>query len=134
MRFGQCVSDLDGDRQRFGDADLTAMKPRVERLPLDILHRDEEQAVGLGDFIDRADVRMVEGRGGPRFANEPRARVRVGRRLGGEQFERDVPAQLRIVGQVDFAHAACAEPRADLVATEPHAFTDELHCGTGRES
>ncbi len=106
----------------------------LERFTVHVLHRNEEQAIGLSDFVDRADVGMVQGRGRPGFANKPGARVRVGRRLGGQQFERDVTAQLRIVGQVDFTHAAGPESRADLIATEPHAFADELHGVTGRES
>ena len=46
---------------------------------------------------------------------------------GGSSLMRDVAAQLRVVGQVDFTHAAGPQSRADLVATEPQARRDRDH-------
>ena len=53
------------DRQR-PPADLS-----IEGLSLEQLHGDELRALVLVDFVDGADVRMVERRRRPRLAQEP---------------------------------------------------------------
>ena len=47
----------------------------VERLAVDVLHRDVVAAVGFADLVDGADVRMIEGRGGARLPEQPPLRA-----------------------------------------------------------
>jgi hypothetical protein len=65
--FMSDVDDLANGHQLAADGDL-------QRLALHVLHDNECPTVGVGDFVDFADVRMVERRGGERFA--PRALAR----------------------------------------------------------
>ena len=51
------------------------MQHRAERLAFDQLHGDERQAVGFADFVNDADVRMIERGGGARFTHQPGAAV-----------------------------------------------------------
>ena len=77
--------------------------------PLDEAHRDEQPVVDLPRLVDGNDVRVVEGRGDPRLAEEPLAKDLV---LGiplGEQLQRDAALEPRIAGAVDLAHAAAPD-------------------------
>ncbi len=44
---------------------------RLDRVAIDELHDDVAEPIDFTDVIDRADVRMIEGRGQPRLAFEP---------------------------------------------------------------
>ena len=72
-------------------------------------------AVVLADVVDRADVRVVQRRGDARFARgsgrAPRDRPR-GRR---QELQRDLPAEPDVLGAVDDAHAAAAQPLDDPI-------------------
>jgi hypothetical protein len=52
---------------------------------------------------------MVDRRDGARFAFEPREPIRIARKDGREDFDRDVAIQARIAGPVDVSHAAAAK-------------------------
>ena len=92
-----------------------APDPLRERLSLEQLHGDEVLALVLVDRVDGADPGVVERRGRARLALEALEGGRVGGELGGQELERDVPAELRVLGLVDDAHAAAAELRDDPV-------------------
>ena len=81
----------------------------LQRLALEQLHRDEGPAAVVADFVDGADVRVVQRRGGARFALESRQRLRVARPLVGQELQGHRPVQARVLGPVDDAHAATAE-------------------------
>ena len=100
---------------------MVATQPLLERLPLQEFHRNERLSFVLSDFINRADVRMVERRGGARFApeafeglgivsvGEGSALPRERRALPYQELERHQPAELRVLGLVNHAHAATTE-------------------------
>ena len=71
----------------------------------------------LGDFVDGADVRMIERRGGPRFAAEPFDRGRVGVDRRGQELQRHLASERQILGEVDNAHPAAAKQRLDSVVS-----------------
>jgi hypothetical protein len=71
----------------------------------------------IGDFMDGADVRMVERRGGPRFAPEPLDHGGVaGHRR--QKLQRDLASKRQILGEIDDSHPAAAEQRLDPVMTD----------------
>ncbi len=80
VRLDQRVDDLDRDRERLVDVERRPANADVERFAIHVLHRDEASAVDLGDFEHRADVRMIERRRRPGFAQQALLGVRV--RLG----------------------------------------------------
>ena len=87
-------------------------------LAVEQLHDDERLALVLADVVDRADVRMVQRRGGARLALEALERLRVARQLARQELERDLAAEARVLGAVDDTHAAAAEPVEDAVVGE----------------
>ncbi len=89
-----------------------------KRLAVDQLEREERDAAGFFDRVDRDDIRVIERRGGPRLAIEPLAPVRIARQLAGQDLERDPPLQPRVVGEVDLAHPAFANELNDPVVPE----------------
>ena len=99
----------------------TATHAFVERLALDVLHRDERSPVRLADFVDRADVRVIESGRAARLSHETPRGDWIRRRAGRQELQRDAPAQLRVVREIDFAHPAGAEFGADDVAAEYRA-------------
>ena len=114
-------SDVDGviHRQR------SARDPLLERLPRVVRHHDVQLAVGgLVDLVDRADVRVIEGGGGLRLLEEPLFRRSVPRQVWGEHLDRDLTVEARVLGQVDDAHPALAELRADRVRAEREAWSE----------
>ena len=68
----------------------------------------------------RRPRRYVDGRASRRRAllATGAAAPRIGLGLRRQKLERDLAAKLRVIGQVDFGHAARAELGADDVATE----------------
>src|SRR5262249_10574980 len=79
------------------------------------LHDEEGLAAVLVDVVDRADVRVVQGGGGPGLAAEALQRVAVVGVPFGQELEGHVPAEPGVLGPVDHAHAAAAEALQDAV-------------------
>ena len=94
-----------------------APEQRREILAVHVLHRQERRAVDFVDVVDAADVRV---RDLPRHADfgvelgQPR-RILVDVRR--QELERDRLAELQVVGAIDLAHAAAAQPLDDAVAS-----------------
>src|SRR5262245_9528914 len=111
------AEDVGDDRQRLVDAHWSALEYLAERFALEELHRDEQRAAVFADFVDLADVRMVDAGRRPRLAPEaaPRGLV-VGDRQHGLHGDR--PLQALVAGLVNHAHAAFAELAADFVMTD----------------
>ena len=59
--------------------------------------------------MDRADVRMIQCRGGLRFALKAAECLRVSGYIVGKELESDKAAQLYVLSLVDHAHPAAAE-------------------------
>ena len=118
MRMRQGVGDL----RPVADDTLPRQAIRggelAQGVPLDMLHDDEDLALMLADLMDRADVRGVQRGGSAGFLEEAGGCI-VG--LLGEDLQRHVPAELRIVGAVDLPHAALADQGDDLVGAEARA-------------
>ncbi len=92
---------------------------------VDQLHREEVDAVGLLDRVDRDDVRVVERRDGLRFALEPLQAITAPGQLRGQDLERHLPLELRVLGEVHLAHSACSElPENPVVRERLPRFQD----------
>ena len=90
----------------------------IEGAALHELHRDEGAAAGLADLVDRADVRVVQARGGARLAQQPLAGRGIVLRGGWQHLEGDLAIQPGVARPVDHTHAALAQLREDLVVGE----------------
>ena len=70
---------------------------------------NEQPALALADFVERADMRMIEGRRRAGFAVEPLNRRTVLREAFGKELERHSAPETQVLGLVDDAHAPTAQ-------------------------
>jgi hypothetical protein len=107
VRGVECRHDLSGDaqhrRQRETLVRRQASQPILERLPLDELHHEREQATVALEAVNRGDVRMTIG---------------IGDERGRQCLQRHVAAEALIVRSIYFAHTADAEQSTYLVLTD----------------
>ena len=126
VRGGQRIGRLREVVERPLQIAATRIDHLTQRFTPDQLHRDEVDhlpgtGVPLADFIDRQQVRMVQGRGRARLLNESRQAAGVpGERLR-QDLNRDRAVKLGIVGAIDLAHAAAAQQRTDPVTAKGRA-------------
>src|SRR5262249_4243322 len=121
VRGAEAVSDLRRPLDRLTRCDRSTLDLVAERLSVEELHDRERAAVFAAEIVDRENVRVGERRDRARLALEAVERVGVGGDTLGEDLDRDVALQLRVSGAPDFAHAARAERREDLVGAETGA-------------
>jgi hypothetical protein len=116
MRGVERVGNLNRDLEHGADRRADGRRCADRGLPLQQLHRDELGAFVLVDVVNRADVRVVERRRGPRFALE--AIRRSTRRGCGRQAgtsARTVRDSRMSSACVDDAHTSGADDFEDAV-------------------
>lgn len=91
---------------------------RLQVGPHHVPHRDVEKPVDLAGLVDGDDVRVIEGRGQLRLAQESDAKPLVLRELGRQELQRHVAFQPQIVAEVDDAHASASQHALDAVARQ----------------
>ena len=88
-------------------------------------------AVVLADFVNGADVGMIQRRCGPGFALEAFQGLRVLRDFVGQELQRDEAAERGVFGLVDHAHAAAAQFFDDAVVRDGLADHELGPCYVG---
>ena len=91
------------------------MNQVLERLALQQLHGDEGPAVRFVDLMNRADVGVIQRRGGSRFTFESFQRLRIAREFFRQELQRDVATELEVFRFVHHAHAAAPELFQDAI-------------------
>jgi hypothetical protein len=66
---------------------------------------------------------VVDGSQELRLTLEARHAVRIGRKGGRQNFQRDVAVESRIARPADLAHPACPERAGDLVRADSRAWS-----------
>ena len=79
-----------------------------QRHPVQILHGNERTIPFLSDFVDGADIGMVEGRRRSGFPAESFQRLLILSQFFGEEFQRHKSAQFDVLGLIHHAHPAAA--------------------------
>ena len=125
VRGLETLRDLTAHVDGFVDGQRTAREPRGEVLTGDELHREEARVVHLIDAVDARDVRMVQRRERLRLALEATQPLLVLGEALGQDLDRDLTPQARVLGPVDLAHPPGPEGTEDLVVGE------RLACGEG---
>ena len=111
--------DAQTNRHGLRDGERTLAHQIGQRSTLQEFHGDEQLAAILANFINLADVGMVDARGGARFAPEALARrLVVGKRR--HRFQGNRALEPIVAGLVHDAHPAFAEFACDGVV--PDAF------------
>ena len=90
----------------------------LQRDAIQVLHGDERLTVLIVDFVNRADVGMVESGRGARFALETAEGLRILGDFVGKKLKRDEAAEFQVFGFVDHAHAAAAKLFDDAVVRD----------------
>ena len=105
----------------LGQGQATLDDEITERFPFDVLHREEQHAVGFFDRIDRDDVGVIERGRGLGLAQEARPRLRVVTAVVEHHLQRDGAAQPCVFSLVNFAHPARSEALDDAVMRDGFA-------------
>ena len=91
----------------------------LERHAIEKFHGDEAQAAfAFADFVDRADVVVIQRGGGAGFAAKAFECTGIGGDVVGQKFERDESAERQVFGFVDDSHAAATEFFDDAVVRD----------------
>ena len=129
VRVRKCVRDLRSVAHDILSGQTAARDEVRKRLPLHQLHDDEGPVVVDADFVDGADVGVIQARRVLRFARQARVRIVTAR---DPDFDRNRAPQLEVLGGVDLAHTADAKKPADLVAADHLTGQrgSRVHCGS----
>jgi hypothetical protein len=73
------------------------------------LHGDERQPIVFADFVDGADIGMIESRRRSRLPAEAFQRLGIAGQVLGQKFQRNKAAKLSVFGLVNHAHPATAQ-------------------------
>ena len=105
---GQPAGDLQG--ALHGQAARRLMKRRTQARPGHVLHGDKQAAIFvLVQVNDLDDIRVAQLVSGPRLLAEALDELGVAAQFGGQELERQLPAQQQVLGKVDDAHPALAQ-------------------------
>jgi hypothetical protein len=92
------------------------------------LHREEMNGLGLSvvrhrrfDAVDRDDVRMIEGGDRLGFTLKALATIGVVGHLWRKHLEGHLALEPGILGRVDLAHAAGAQPAENPIVTQSYS-------------
>jgi hypothetical protein len=105
----QCVRHLNPYVQHVFGLQRHAADSVFERLALHQLHHDKRPALVLADIVNRADIGVIQRRGGAGLALKAFQRLLVSGVIIGKELQSDKPAEPRIFGFEDHTHAAASE-------------------------
>ena len=84
-------------------------------VPFQQFHHDEGLSFELVNFVDDADVGMIEAGGGAGLALKALQGHGVADQFRGEELQRDASTQPQVLGAIDDSHAAAAQLLFDPV-------------------
>src|SRR5213594_2783034 len=111
----QRARQLDCDLQQVTGSDRLAIDEVLQGPPIEVLHNDKRTAVMLADIVNRANLRVIQSRGGARFNTKSFQRLRVACPFLGEELQRDSAAQANVFSLIDHTHAARSQAFQDAI-------------------
>ena len=81
----------------------------LQRPPIQKLHGNESLLAVFANFVDGANIRMIESGRRTRLPAKAFQCLRVSRQLLGQEFERDEAAKLGVLRLVDHTHPAATK-------------------------
>jgi hypothetical protein len=109
------LGDLHAQLEKVSHRQRLAIDEVLEGLALHQLHRQEGLPRHLIDLIDRADVGMIERRGGTCLPLESRQRGGIIGQPRRQEFQRHLAAQADVLRLVHDSHAAPTQPLQNAV-------------------
>ncbi len=125
----EAVGDLNSQVEQFTRFQSLATHVVAKCSPFEELHGEEVLAVDLANFVDRANVWMIQRGRGASFSAKALSGLRVAGKLFGKKFQRDESPKFEILGFVNHAHTAGAEFLQDSIMGNSSAN----HAGTPSE-
>ena len=108
-----------------------AVNQMFQGLAAETLHHDEQMSVVLADFVDGADVGMIQRRRGARLAAKAFESLRILRGIVGKKFQSDEAAELSVFRFVDDTHPSAAKKFEDAVMGDSLADHGRVNAGLG---
>jgi len=124
MRLAERIRDLNPVSESLFHGERAALESLGERLPFEVLHDEEIDAVFAPNVVKRADVRVVQRRNRARFAFETLAELGVVGEMSAENFESDDAIEAGVLGFINLAHTAGTDGADDLIGTEASSATE----------
>src|SRR5579863_8286577 len=103
------LGNLDAPIEQRFDVERAPGDAVFQRLAVEKLHGDEVPAFVFVNFVDRANVGMVQGRSSLRFALESFEGLAVLSQILRQKLQRDKTAELGVLGLVHHAHSTTAK-------------------------
>ena len=117
------LGDLRAEFDDQAGVQRPARQAMLQRLPLQEFHGDEGLAVVLADFVDRANVRVVQRRCGASLTQKPLKSQLFARNAFRKELQRDGPPERGVLGTVYDSHPTAAQSCGDSVVR--HALPKE---------
>ena len=127
MRRRQSTCELDTDVHDVAHRQRPPLQAVPQRLTLDELGDEVRTVIDLAEIVDDDDMRVVQAGRGSGFLMKPSQPIAVNGEIRRQELERHRPIELGVVGKIDLAHAARAQPRDQLIGvhdTATQVFTD----------
>src|SRR5580704_9889985 len=86
------IGNLDPERKKRVNIERPSCDAVLQGPALEKLHRDVRLLVTLADFVNGADVGMVQRRSGAGLSPEPLQSLRIARQILGQKLQRDKPS------------------------------------------
>ncbi len=134
VRRLEAATEPDGEAKRALDGQPSLRAQELsQRLAAHILHH-QERRIADHEVEEARYVRMDHGGNRLRLALEAAAEITVGEQRRLEQLDGDLEADCPVLGQVDIAHGAGAQPlRQTVTLTDDGAGADQLAPEQARE-
>ena len=130
VRRVQRVGDLDAEFDDLLDFQRLSMDSLPQVRPFQPLHHDERLVLEFDDVVDRADVRVIQRRGGARLSIQAFQGKRVAGKFRGQEFKRHNAPQPRVFSLIDNTHPALAQFREHAVLS--NGFADHRGLSAAR--
>lgn len=121
MRRIESVSDFQGDIEKLVEFERMAGDQMLQSDAIEKFHDNKGFAILLANVINCANVRVIEGRCGMRFALEASKGLRIIGYVVRKKFQRDAAMKAGILGSADHAHAAATEPLDNTIVGDGSA-------------
>src|SRR5207249_8670226 len=108
MRGVQCVGNFDGKINEALGFEWPCEDQVAQSLARQVLHHNERAALKFTDFVDRADVGVIERGSSASLAAETFERLSILGQVIRQKLERDKAAELGVFGLIHDAHPAAA--------------------------
>src|SRR3984957_19129665 len=105
----QCIGDLDAQINQTVSFERASQNRFPQSLAFEILHHNEAQAAMFANFVDGADVGVVQSGSGAGFTTKTLERLGIVRDVVGQKLQSDQATQGGILGAIHHTHPAAAQ-------------------------